>query len=94
MWCLVLQIFKENSSCHQRKVCLQRDYYSAGVPKSFLWKNHTELILTDHYNFFVMFAEAICSGWSGGVSLKKFTSPMEKCMLVKTMGSGWQSIIM
>ena len=26
-----------------------------------------KLILTDHYNFFDMFAEAMGSGWTGGV---------------------------
>jgi len=51
---------KEISSCQQRKVCLQGDYYSASVAKSFCGRNI-------HLNF-LLFVEAICGGWSGGVS--------------------------
>jgi len=40
--CVVLspiECYEEISSCQQRKVCLQRDYYSAGVAKSFCGRN-------------------------------------------------------
>jgi len=69
--CVVLspaECHKEISSCQQRKVCLQRDYHCPGLPKHFLWKKYTELNLTDYFNFFVMFAEAICGGWFSRVS--------------------------
>ena len=43
---------------------LQRDH-PAGVLEYFCRVN---LILTDHYFFFAIYAEAMCSGWSGGAT--------------------------
>ena len=49
---------------YDKKVASPTDKLHWSCISSILQSKHVKLILTDHYNFFAMSAEAMCGGWS------------------------------
>ena len=78
---------------YYKKIASPTDKLPCWCIQSVLQSKYVKLILTDHYQFFAMSAEAICSGWSGSMVLqsiiKKFTSSVKK-YLWRAFAAGFQ----